>query len=411
MFFFLGNNFYKTPVKTLLLFLFVNMNAIASPTSNVPSYSEGGYVQSCYSSQVSTVNVSSIILPSKEEIPTAILLSGNNKEIKHGEIILVNCEEDNYVFGELPAVDSKRSRNFEYNPAKSYRLACNNGALLKVKPFHYCDKKCDASPLKKLNYKVPQEIIHPGTSAHITCPDKQTTKNGETFELTCTKDGVLLSSSGTCFPKQDSCTFPPNSTQSNTFLESGTMINCKGKYGAMKLTCFFGSWRGDYVNQEQICNQECLSGCKESIQDVVFNYDAIEEAIISALQDSGITIEELISFCQANPDNEECKKELPMCEYSGKKYVFGTEIILNCEFVKDKKAKFLCYDIWIFREFHEDESDLNSMLSLAQCGINSQIISVEEPSNDNKSKNNFRKKMTLKDYKIQKLKMEKANLR
>ena len=406
MFFFRGNNFSKTQLKIALLLLFVIVDVIALPTSNIPQGSDGGYKAPCFPSQVSTVNIANITLPSGETISSEFL-SNNFNPIPHGQIILANCEGENYVFGEVEGANARRSmRTLDYNPTKSYPLACNNGALLKQKSIHYCDKKCNAYPLKTLGYTVPQEIISPGITTTITCPTDKTTRNGATFQLTCKENGILETSSGACFPKKNACTLP--SSQPPILLQEGTMLNCPGKYGLTKLSCIAGIWEGRKNGEEVLCDDKCLSNCKESLGDVVFNYETIQEAIINVLDNVNLSIEELVNFCEANPDDEGCAVSLPICDYKGVQYNFGTTITLDCASEKDTKAKFQCFDGWVFMSFLEAETDAFSNFSLAKCGTNSPVIEVEEAGSVN-GRNNVKDKMTLKDYRMQKLKMTQSN--
>lgn len=150
---------------------------------------------------------------------------------------------------------------------------------------------------------------------------------------------------------------------------------------------------------------------QEKIADVVLTYENLNVLQIQDLEDA-LTLEQIVDFCKANPNDPDCKPTLPKCNYDGVDYAFGAGIKIKCPRYNDN-GTFYCYQSWVFSGFdNPDNLDYSSIDAKADC--KPPVISVIQSSNgaggasqggnhnlyETKSD---QPKQTLKQYKLQNL--------
>ena len=336
------------------------------PTSTIPS--ETGYELPCSLYGLTSENVASYKVGS-QTISVDRIENYMSVQTPQGTVVSANCKSGYYVFNP----DKKPS-----DATRTYfNLKCNNGSFKRENANEYCDLKCDVSDLSKFGYIVPKPVLDPGETSSISCPYGKTTKNGKNFNVTCASGGMLNAESPACFPEQYSCTFPVGSSPggNGNFPEGSRLVCTAPATGALTtVSCEKSKWEDNtFYNQNK-------STCKETIGEINFETQNLNEFQILDITDT-LTIEEIINFCTANPNDNECQPNLDTCDYRGVSYGAGHTITLYCQ-PYDAEINYQCFTSWMFDGFKDITHPLHQteFVTLEDCGTNSYFVSHSPPS-------------------------------
>lgn len=331
-----------------------NASIAGAPTSNIPSGEN--YKSPCYLGQISTenANLQSITIPlnPSQTFSIAQLEKLNNISTKHDMKILMNCANGHYVFNPDAKPEEKQQQSFE--------MKCNNGSFAKVKKTDFCDKKCDISRLKEVGYVIGGETtLLPGAPKKISCPNDKTTRTGEDFTIQCLKNGLLQSDSPVCFDKSKAC------VHEGKFYDQGSKLSCeRTEFGLSIVSCNNKIWESEEA-------YKASKNCKENLGDLNFTYENLNEVSITT-QETIVTVQQILDFCEQNPQDAECQVTYPTCNFLPDKtglkdYSFGHELVLKCPYKNDDKAVYTCLDNWVFIGLSGDEASYET-IRIEECG-------------------------------------------
>jgi hypothetical protein len=313
------------------------------------------------------------------------------KLIPHGTEVTAKCSDNTYVFEFQDA--SKRDLQPK-KPKQTFTLKCDNGSLERVDKNAFCDKKCDILPLKAKQYKLFYDILFPGQSANVYCPEGfKTIENQEYFTVTCIQNGFINGKSPKCLDEATSCLFQ------GKLYEDGFQLQCSGNnnIGLVIASCNKGSWTKD----DNICDQNCFDQCKASFGDINFEYENLNE-IIDFETEKEMTIIEIEDYCK-NPDGTikaECKPQNKFCKYDNISYAHDVTISLNC---KDKIRHFICYGGTFIHDANAYNSSNTNILPVDinnELCKNATLVAKETPDESVRSNLEFLNPLSYKDYKL-----------
>ena len=301
------------------------------PTSDVPSVGDGGYKFSCAIAQINPENIGYVFYEHPKEASFNFQESGQNlinskKFIPNGHKVKVQCTDGNYVFNVNATSNPQANASFE--------LSCIDGSLKRKNGTEFCDKKCDILPLKESNYRFLNDILLPGQTAKIKCPDGKITQTGsDIFEVSCEKNGLISKKTPECIEKATACKYK------NDYLKEGFQLQCasSNNSGLNIVNCEKGVW----IRNPKTCDDKCFNNCKFSVAELDFNYQNLNDTI-SVILEEKISIQKIQDACK-NSDGtikEECKGKPMFCDYNKKKYSQQDEITLLCN---NKEKTFRCY--------------------------------------------------------------------
>jgi hypothetical protein len=358
-----------------------------SPTSNEPKPSEGGYKLPCYVNSI--VGIANIDKKNIKSLSGILIPEGYSLPIPNGNKINVTCNAGFFT------------PSFSLNkPIAEFKMICDNGGFKRENPSDFCEKRCDIAPLKAGGYTIlsGKTLLNPNEEAEIQCPAGETTRSGEKFKIQCTQGGDLNAVSPTCFKKDNACVGIQTSSTNGLMLPNGTALSCQNTYGLTLLSCLNKVWTGI-----ENCNGNCQKTCKESIADINFAIQTtqnLNDTIVN-LVDNAITVEEYQDFCKKNPNDKECKPELPVCKFgSVTNYKFGHKLSVECPALGMDKEQlvYTCYGSWTFTETTSGAFLTQKIPRLEECGKDTKIITSTEPKQGSESR------QTLQEYKMEKLK-------
>jgi hypothetical protein len=345
------------------IFIFsVFLNTIfASPTSSIPAGT--GYQPKCSLYGLTTENVASYKVGS-QTIAVDRIENYMSVQTPQGTIISANCKSGYYVFNP----DKKPTEQTR----TSFNLTCDKGSFKRVNPNEYCDLKCDIGELANFGYIVGMTtVLDPGQTLAISCPAGNTTKKGDEFNVTCSSGGMLNAESPACFPKANACTFT-----TGTFPE-GSRLVCTAPFTNEMTTvsCEKAKWEDSAFYS---LNQNT---CRETIGEVNFEAQNLNELQLIDITDT-LTLQQIIDFCETNPNDSECKPSLSECDYRGISYGSSHKITLYCQDY-NSDINYTCLSgTWIFDSFKDPDNPLGltEHVTLNECGVNAYLVGTSPPS-------------------------------
>lgn len=327
-------------IKIVAVFLMLFFQAFSKPQSGVSEVD--GYQMPCF---LTRIGIESVAKYTKINNPSSAAIS-DAEAITSGTTIYAVCKDNYYVFDET---------NKTGNPRKTFGINCVDGSFRKVKATDYCDERCVIVDLARIGYGIPKNILNPGEKVTVSCPTGKITAEGENFEIACGNNGMLSPRSSACFTKSTACWFGAR------WHREGSKLTCNDN-GIAFVSCENGSW------EEQGVYDRVKNTCKETISDVEFAYDDLNQLSIDN-NPLPFTLAELQEFCKANPNDPSCQAKLNDCEHKGVKYAFGTGINIRCKNYEQAIMQFQCMEDWSFIKFLDPNHPLaNSTFgSYEQC--------------------------------------------